>query len=233
MRSATDRVYLEVRQAILIGTYAPGTRLRETQLASELSVSRTPVREALRRLDAEGLVEIDTHRGAQVRAWTERDVDEIYTIRVKLESYAARLAARRAGAEQIERLRLIVAEREHLDEADPDMKAKSAELASEFHQQLLNMSGDDHVVSMINGLVEKPVLHRAQLRYSRDRLNQSAIEHRLLVKALAEHDEDWAEAIMCQHVLAARAEERRIFRALSAAGGEGPVGTAAPTTSAD
>lgn len=226
MVSATERVYQQVRRGILTGIYAPAARLRETQLANDLAVSRTPVREALRRLGAEGLVEIDTHRGAQVRSWTERDVDEIYSIRVKLESYAARLAAERSTEDQIARLRAIVAERDRLDDTDPDAKIKSAELAFQFHRQLLDMSGDLHLASIISGLVEMPVLHRAQLRYSKGRLDESAIEHTLIVQALAEHDAEWAEAIMRQHVLGARAEERRIFRTLAASSAEGAASRA-------
>lgn len=211
--SATDRVYRSLRQAILVGDSPAGTWLREAQIATELNVSRTPVREALRLLGAEGLVEMDTHRGAQVKSWNDRDIDEIYSIRSDLEAYAAKLAALRANDEDVARLEANISEQLVLDEAeDSQAKVRAAELTFEFHRQILDISGNLHLASVVGALVERPVLHRAQLRYSPARLDRSRHEHELLVSAIAAGDEEWAEAIMRQHVLGARAEERRIFR---------------------
>lgn len=218
MVNATDRVYRELRQAILLGELAAGVRLREADLAESLGVSRTPVREALRRLGAEGLAEIDANRGAQVYSWRESDVEEILSVRVQVESYAARLAAQRGTDDQLQVLQGIVDEQVSLrNSRDSESRLRHAELGYEFHRQLLKVANDRHLTPIIVGLVETPALQQAQLRYSRERLGLSADEHAMLVRAISERDDEWAEAIMRQHILAARAEERRTTKESAAA----------------
>jgi DNA-binding GntR family transcriptional regulator len=212
--SAADRVYGRLREAILTGDYAGGTWLREERLAEDLRVSRTPIREALRRLGAEGLVAIDLHRGAQVLSWTQQEVDEILSVRAVLESYAMRLASTKVTEENLAHLEQLMDVMDaKANSRDEQQVLESAELAFEFHSYLLSLAGNGRLTKVLSAIVEFPVLHRAQERYSHARLLQSLAEHRTLVHALRERDADWAEAVMKQHIMAALAEERRLARA--------------------
>jgi DNA-binding GntR family transcriptional regulator len=94
MTQAADRAYSALRGGILDGRYGSGARLGEIEVADELGLSRTPVREALRRLGSEGLVEVQPRRGARVRAWSTQDLEETYELRALLEGLAARRARR-------------------------------------------------------------------------------------------------------------------------------------------
>ena len=104
MTRAVDRVYAHLRDGIVAGSYEPGSRLGEVEIAELTATSRTPVREALRRLEMEGLVEVLPHRGARVRSWTADDLDEIYDLRMNLEAMAASRAARRIEDKDVDRL---------------------------------------------------------------------------------------------------------------------------------
>ena len=90
MGKAAETAYAVIRKRILAGDFSRGERLREEELAQIAGVSRTPIREALRRLDAEGLVEFLPNRGASVTAWTEQELDDLYAARALIEGYAAR-----------------------------------------------------------------------------------------------------------------------------------------------
>jgi DNA-binding GntR family transcriptional regulator len=216
-QTAAERVYTHVRAAILDGRFEGGARLREEQIASDVGVSRTPVREALRRLGAEGLVQLDSNRSGRVPVWTERDIEEIYGLRVLLEGHGARSAAANITDQQVAALKGILADTERLltTSAEDQMsnEVTYAQLTLDFHQTVLAASADRHLLMLYGQLVNMPVLYRARHRYSRDRLEQSLREHRALVGALAAHDQDWAEALMRQHILAARAEEHRLAAA--------------------
>src|SRR5262245_51254990 len=107
MAAAADRAIDALRKGILSGEYAPGERLGEVDLATKLGLSRAPVREALRRLSAEGLVDITTNKGARVVEYPRQDLDHIFQIRAHVEGLAARAAARSASDADIDRLDAI------------------------------------------------------------------------------------------------------------------------------
>ena len=104
MSNASDHVYGELRRRLMAGSFLPGERLREEHIAAEMSVSRTPVRNAIERLIADGLVTREERRGAVVLGWQDRDIDEAFELRMLLEPYAAGLAASHASDAQIEEL---------------------------------------------------------------------------------------------------------------------------------
>ncbi|GAA1995694.1 GntR family transcriptional regulator [Microbacterium ulmi] len=211
--SVADRTYEHLRGAILAGDLSGGSPLREERIAADLGVSRTPVREALRRLGAEGLVVIDTNRGAQVSSWTERDLDEIYGIRALLEPYGARLAASQASDQELEELVQLYKSMEHAVRSQgPETTMESARLTLVFHKLVLALSGSTRLVSTVASIVAFPVLYRAQASYSSSRLLQGHAEHGMIVQALLDRDPALAEATMRHHILAARAEDRRLFK---------------------
>ncbi len=203
---STERTYAEIRNRIMSGRLLPGSRLVEVDLAVELAVSRTPVREALRRLAAEGLVEVLPNRGATVRSWTDRELHDIYQSRAELESLAASLATDRMDD-------TVLAQLEHLCDAmeacgiepDRDGRDRLTELNTQFHDAIRTAANSPTLTSMIHGVAQLPLVRATFHRYSREDLERSRHHHREMVAAFRAGDGDWAAAVTKAHVLAARA----------------------------
>ena len=205
MANAVDRAYAELRTRILSGRYAAGLRLKEEQLATEIGVSRTPIREALRRLNSEHLVKYVSNQGAHVASWSEEDVDQLFTLRSMLESYAAELAAGKITAEQIERLDRLANEIDAASRVrDEDHHSQFLELNNEFHRLILAAAHSERLGVIISWLVDIPIMLRTLDRYSDENLRRSCAHHHELVAALRARDGNWAAAIMRTHLLAAR-----------------------------
>ncbi len=204
-RAAVDRVYATLRQGILDGTYAQGARLGEVELADALGVSRTPVREALRRLGSEGLLSTMPNKGAWVRTWTEGELSNISDLRALLEGHAAALAAARVTGADISYLNDLVTRMEaataDLDDPDIDL---ITELNGAFHGFIAAASGNALLPDMMKSLIHVPVVSRTFRLYSGDRMRQSMRQHREVLDALTAGDPAWAEAVMRVHILSAR-----------------------------
>jgi DNA-binding GntR family transcriptional regulator len=198
--SAADRAYAEIRGLILAGDASPGTPLREEALADIVGVSRTPVRDALRRLEVE-LYAVRTPGGRLVVAdWDSDDVAEIFALRAMLEGHAAARAARRATPAQLAELRHCNAAIEAAVAIEqPDVARFLAE-NRRFHDIILSASASARLSTMLAGLVEQPIVRRTATRYDRADLARSAHEHSQLIQAFAAHDEDWARAVMTAHI---------------------------------
>ena len=200
-----EKACLALRERIISGEYAPGTRLKERKICEELAMSRTPVREALRRLAADGLVTIEPRRGAVVTAISADEANEIYSLGAVLESFAAKLAATRAsGSELAELERLLDAMRPLVDSPDTAARSRYMELDSRFHRAILAMAGNRRLTAVLQQIVRIPVLVQAFHRYSDDDLRQSFEQHRAIAAAIAAGEPEWAETAMRAHVLAAR-----------------------------
>jgi len=218
--SATERAYTTIRQGILSGAHAPASHLREEELAAQVGVSRTPVREALRRLAAEGLLEVTPNRGVRVSAWSERDLQEIFELRALLESYGARLAAGRIPAAAVQELAAL-AERMELMAGGraPDRLERVAEINNQFHQGVLAAAANDRLVALLGHVVQVPLVQHTFRRYAAAELGRSLAQHREILEALRHRDPAWAESAMRSHILGARNVVGRGF-----AGG-GPAAT--------
>lgn len=215
MASAAERAYLHLREAILGGSLERGSHLPEEPIASRLGISRTPVREALRRLAAEGLVTLDLNRGAQVIAWTTRDIDEIYGIRALLESHGTRLTAQHISAEQLEELSGVADDMERAaEERGTAFRQRDIEYVTDlnlsFHRLVLEAAQNNRLLQLFTSVTAFPVLYRAYREFSLERFKASNAEHRILIRALSVGDEDFAGVTMQGHILAARAEQRRL-----------------------
>lgn len=210
---AVEKAYNTIRKGILDGNFPPSSRITEQEIAALSGVSRTPVREALRRLQAEGILQFVPNQGAVVTAWSARDIEEIFELRAMLESYVAAQAAEHATAEQIETLRSL-AERQHelSQRRDVALDAVSA-LNNEFHQLLQEAAGSQRLDAILSQLIEVPLVRKTFRSYSPEQLVRSASHHLEIVIALDERDSASAAAVMRTHVLAGR----QAYRALGPA----------------
>ena len=199
---ATDVVRETLREAILDGHLAPGTWLREEEIARELGVSRTPVREALQQLTAIELIEFKPHQGAVVARLTSDDILAIYVVREALEGVSARLAAVRATAEDCQALRDILTEMESRN-ACGDTESL-AELDLMFHARMRQISTNrylDRFLSQVEQSVRR--IRRPAYTYP-NRVTASIAEHTAIVDAIADHDPVRAEALAQHHMRQAR-----------------------------
>ncbi len=197
------RVYQQILDGIISLRLAPGTRLIENSLATELNVSRLPVREALRQLEREQLVVIHPNRGASVATMTARDADEIYTLRITLEALAARLAAENAGGEQIRAMEVTLDEAAGMTASN---RERFYELGSRFHAQIVAASGNEKLVVMLRVIGHHVArLRTIQAQVSRPETREATERgHRAIFHAIARRQARHAERLMEQHVSGAR-----------------------------
>lgn len=202
---ASDVAYSAIRQGLSAGRWAPGSHLRESELAAELGISRTPVREALRRLASEQLVSFEPHLGVRVAGWSHQDIEEIFALRVELESFAAGQAARHATQLQVAELRELAKqiERAAFGGEEPDYVAIT-ELNNRFHSLIVTSAANQRLVSLVVQLVEIPLVVRTFTRFDRQELARSVSHHYDLVEAIDGRNADWAVAVMRAHIHAGR-----------------------------
>ena len=196
--SLRGRVFQSIREDILSGRYEQNTELKEAAIGAELGVSRTPVREALRQLELEGLVTIIPNRGAYVNMITAKDVQDIYVIRSMLEGLCARWATQSITEEQLDSMEETLC----LSEYHTSKKnyEKLYELDSLFHEQLYEAGGSrilNHILSDFHDYVK--MVRKATISTS-SRSVTSTEEHRAIFEAIKEKDPDKAEALAKKHV---------------------------------
>jgi DNA-binding GntR family transcriptional regulator len=210
---AVDLVYEFLRGKIIKGEFVPGQRLREETLADDLGVGRTPVREALRRLKGNGLVEIIANRGAQVIDITDRDLEDSYELRALLEGFAARRAAEH-GCPHLDDLRKLCEQMEDLlsDLTEPAYD-RMTELNLRFHHAIYTAGEVKVLPSLLSGVVQVPLVRHTFHRYTRSELDRSFSQHRQLIEAIEAKDGFLAESTMRSHILSGRISLRRAARA--------------------
>jgi DNA-binding GntR family transcriptional regulator len=191
-----------IRQAVIDGRIAPGQRLKEAELAQQLGISRTPIREALLVLQTEGLLEATPNRGATVRAYDAAELEEMYELRAVLEGHAARRAAARVNAAQLDELRASCDRFALLLESD-DLTALVAE-NNLFHDVILDAAGSERLRGMVRQVVALALVYRSYVGYSPAQASASLHTHLQLVTALEQGDGERAELVMREHVFEAR-----------------------------
>ncbi|GHH69277.1 GntR family transcriptional regulator [Streptosporangium violaceochromogenes] len=205
MTNAAEGAYEALRSAILNGSIRPRERLGEMELSQQFGVSRTPIREAIRRLSAEGLVVFQPNRGARVAEWSLTDLQEIYEIRARLESYGAALAAKRIEPELLPKLDELCDRMEaEAERMTPHSLDRIADLNAELHGLVMKAAASPRLASLLPAVVEVPLVVRAFRLYTPESLARSMGHHRDLVAALRSGDAEWAASTMRSHVLAAR-----------------------------
>ena len=217
MSRASDRAYAAIRAHLLSGAVKAGEQLTEDQLAQITGVSRTPVREAVRRLEDELLlVRSDTKR-LFVADWSRDDIEEMFALRQMLECHAAERAAQRLSREQIADLEALnQGLKAAVEQSAPDV-ARFLDANRAFHEVIIDAAHSPRLGQLLARLVEAPVVLRTARTYTQDDLRQSARDHDELIAAFAARDPDWARAVMGSHL-------RRAFhtfaRAVGPAAGE-------------
>jgi DNA-binding GntR family transcriptional regulator len=190
-----------IRDGILEGRLRPGDRLKEDMIAKELAVSRTPVREAIAMLQAEGLLEVHQHRGAQVRSYTVGELEEIYDLRSILEGYAARRAATRITARELARMRTSVERMEKLKPKDLEHLVQQNGI---FHDTILRAADSQRLIEMVMQTRALPLIYQSYAWYTLEQLATSLEYHRRVLSALERHDAEQAEYDMRHHLFNAR-----------------------------
>lgn len=192
------KVFKYIKTQIINGHYKPGESLVESKLAEELGVSRTPIREAVRLLEVEGLVEITPNKGGVVLGISRKDVEDIYAIRCLVEGLAARWAAERMSSIDKKELKKIIdlmefySQREDLDEL--------ADLDNRFHQIIYEASGSKILNLTLGNLHQYVQIARLESLRVAHRADQTLAEHRAILEAFLEGNPEKAETALSQHV---------------------------------
>ena len=194
-----DIVFEALREAILSGSLAPGERLMEIQLAEDMGVSRTPVREAIRKLELEGFVVMIPRKGTYVAGLSMKQMSEVFEVRAALEELAVDLSAERISDEELEQLEHLHT-RSRVDEMVKDDIETIVKLDEEFHDLLYKTARNSRLSSAINHLTEQMHRYRtASLSYP-GRLKSALEEHRNIVEAIARRDGDAARKAAREHM---------------------------------
>lgn len=210
-RTLQALVYQTLREAILDGRLAPGQKLVAEALSKEMGVSRMPVREALSRLQHEGLVTAIPHKEVVVSDFSEQDVREIYAIREVLEAYAASLCATCAGPAQLARMRELLAEQEAaIARGDLDTWKQRD---NEFHHALFATCGSKRLAQLLSALWDQCLYYRSLAHTLKGNPANSLEHHRQILAALERKDPAGAEEWIHTHTQVAREVLLRYLRA--------------------
>lgn len=201
MARPADAVYDDLKSLIQTGQLAPGEHLVEDELCTRYGVSRTPVRNALRRLSDEDLVSVKPYRGAFVASWTNEDAAEVMALRSMLEPYAAALAAERRDDDQLTAMRELCDAMECGErERPPDFRDDLARQNHELHLGILRAAASPRLYAITTTLTRAPLMMGSFQFYGDEQLRRSLREHRDLVRAIEHRDPAAARAVMEAHL---------------------------------
>ncbi|GHF68576.1 GntR family transcriptional regulator [Seohaeicola zhoushanensis] len=209
-RTTADDICAALREQISAGRLAPNSRVTEQGLAEEFGTSRTPVREAMRLLVAEGFLSFKPNSGSFVRSWSGEEIEEIFNIRLIVESDIAAEAARSITPEELAQMQKYQAGMESLGVAlDERGVSQTSHLNREFHKLISQASRRPRLVKMLEDAVKVPIVQSTFSRYSAAELQRSHHHHRELIDAFRAGNPDWARAVMQCHICSAREVMRR------------------------
>lgn len=193
-----DVVFNTLRQAILTGELKPGERLMEIHLANKLGVSRTPIREAIRKLELEGLVTMIPRRGAEVAQITEKSMNDVLEVRMALDALCVELACDRITEEGIEALRHACEAFEQSVKTKDSRKIAQADVA--LHDIIVKATGNQRLVQLVNNLGEQ--MYRYRFEYIKDSSQHETLieEHRIIYQSIVAKDKETAAAAARTHI---------------------------------
>ena len=197
--SLSGRVFVKLENDILNGKYKPGGSLNESKVADELNVSRTPVREAIRQLELEGLLVYIPNKGAIVKGLSSEDVRDIYDIRMKIEGLAAKRAAANITPEQLEELKEVVEFEEfYTNKGDTNQILK---LDTKFHEIIFRASGSRLLNRTLTSFHHYIQRARSLSLEDNERAKKALNEHMAIMKSIEAGDKEKAERLMSKHIL--------------------------------
>jgi DNA-binding GntR family transcriptional regulator len=197
-RTLWQRVYDHLRDEILSGSLTPGAELSEVALAESLGVSRGPIREAIGRLAAEGLVTVRPRRGAVVSSLSTEEFIELYQVREALELLAVQLAVPRLGTDDITALQALIDEMS--TRAERKQVGEFFEANTAFHARLVDASGNAKLIDMYRQLLDQLGRYRRRSLQLRGNLQRSVAEHAAILRAAKRGDAERAAHLMSEHI---------------------------------
>ncbi len=205
-----EAVFNTLRQQILTGELKPGERLMEVTLAEKLGVSRTPIREAIRKLEQEGMAQTIPRRGAVVAMMTEKDMEDVLQVRRALEDLAVQIACEQISISQIKELETAMMRFEECTKKDDLAETVRADV--EFHDIIYAATGNKRLMSIMSGFGEQ--MFRYRVEYLKERENYPVLveEHEGIVDGLKRRDMEAVTEIMRRHVTNQAVEMKRIIR---------------------
>jgi len=216
-----EKTYQALRTSILSGSLAPGDRLIETQLAQALQVSRTPIREAMRQLQREGLITGDAKEGLRVTCISVTDTLHLYDCRIGLEQISIAGACEHASTERLRMIERYVLEAEKLMQR-PDSELSSIQLLDldyQFHHAIAVSSGNPWLVTLLDQVFDKMTLLRAQTTRQNPKVLEIRVEHRQIYQAITERNAETAATAMLKHLMTSKIrvvqEVERFYQAIN------------------
>lgn len=207
-KSLTSMIFEKIREDILIGKYTSGEKIVEAKLADEFGVSRTPVREALKQLELDGLVDNIPNRGVIVKGISNQDVEDIYTIRIAIEGIAVKWAIERMAESDLQKMKEIFELMEfYTFKNDLD---KIAELNTKFHETIYNATQSRYLEHVLRDFQYFMKTTRYKSLRSPGRMESTLEEHREILEAFIERDPDRAANAILKHVNNSRENAKRI-----------------------
>lgn len=195
----TDSVYEAIHSALMKGEYPTGTRLIEGNIAAFMNTSRTPVREALRRLEGDGLIRSTGSSRGYIVADLLADAEHVFLIRERLEGLGAALAAQSITSAEMRAIRAAQAKMEALLKQPHEIRQEMAELNAEFHSRILRAARSPRLERMVTRLHPEYLSYQVVLRYDDKGLAQSIEEHQAIAEALWNRDADRADQLVQAH----------------------------------
>ena len=193
-----DVVFNTLRRAILRGELKPGERLMEIQLANKLGVSRTPIREAIRKLELEGLVRMIPRKGAEVAEITEKNLRDVLEVRCALEELAVQLACERIDKREIKELHAAA---DHFrDVLGSDDITQIAEADEAFHDVIFTATNNGRLIQLLNNLREQMYRYRIEYLKKKECHSKLLAEHEAIIAAIESHDREKATKVTGQHI---------------------------------
>ena len=219
--TSAERALHALRELILAGELVPGARLGEVELAERMGVSRTPVREALSRLAAEGIVEIQPNRGARVATWTVAELEGVFDLRSALEPQLTAYAVTNAAPADVEELGHLAHRMLEVGCPGPDQNLDAlVPLNRAFHDRLVALADHPTLATALAAAIHPPIVLRNFHAYDEASLRRSLAHHVEIVAAVGAGDATWARAVMTAHIHNARAV---MVRAAKEAAGAHPA----------
>jgi DNA-binding GntR family transcriptional regulator len=205
MANAVTKAYDVIKAAIMSGELEAGARVKEELIAEQVGVSRTPIREALHKLTAEGFLTMPPNQGARVIEWSAQDLIEITDLRAVLESHGAGIAAQRISGADLEELDCLCGRMEEAASLGSDKELEAlTNLNSRFHMTIIAASDNARLADVIGNLAHPLLVQRRFSGFGSTKLQRSMDHHREITTALRVGDSGWASAIMSAHILASR-----------------------------